>query len=65
MPFHLGDALLFGRKVLLHDSKKRGGIASLWSPRAAQAKSVRAGVLLGASIEYNGAVKTKFKEKMM
>ena len=25
MPFRLSDALLFGRKVLLHDSKKKEG----------------------------------------
>ena len=31
--------------------KKRGGIAPSWSPRATQAESVRAGVLVGANVE--------------
>ena len=31
-PFHLGDALLFGQKVLLHDSKKRGWYCTLVEP---------------------------------
>ena len=42
MPFRLGDALSFGRKVLLHDSKKEGGIAPLWSPRVTQVESAQA-----------------------
>ena len=46
MPFHLGDALLFGQKVLLYDSKKGGGIAPPWCPQATQAESARARVLL-------------------
>ena len=62
-PFVWAMPFCLGKKYYYMIVKKEGGIAPLWSPRATQAKSARARVLIGAKRGMKENSKTKFLAK--
>ena len=60
MPFHLGDALLFGQKVLLYDSKKEGWYHTLVEPPSNPGQECLGWGAVGANIEWKENAKIEF-----
>ena len=59
MPFRLGNALSFGRKVLLYDSKKEGWYRTPVEPPSDLGRECSGWGAVGANIEWKENDKTK------
>ena len=59
MPFHLGDALLFGQKVLLYDSKKEGWYHTPVDPSSDLGQEPSGWGAVGANVEWKENGKTE------
>ena len=60
MPFHLDDALSFGRKVLLYDSKRGGWYRTPVEPPSDPGRECSGWGAVGANVEWKENGKTEF-----
>ena len=60
MPFRLGDALSFGRKVLLYDSKRGGWYHTPVEPSSDPGQECSGWGVVGANVEWKENGKTEF-----
>ena len=60
MPFRLSDALSFGQKVLLYDSKRGGWYCTLVEPPSDPGRECSGWGVVAANVEWKENRKTEF-----